>query len=229
MQPYFLPYVGYWQLMASVDRFVILDDVAFPTRGWVHRNRMLVAGRATWFGLHVAGASQRRRIDELHLAPDGRWRRVLIRTLEVHYARAAHGAALRAWLDEHLHTLHPRLVDLLLELQEGIRARLGLRSPLIRASTAHPRGALSGVERVLDICRREGAATYVNAPGGVHLYDPERFAASGIALEFLQPPAEPRSGGVPPGCGPLSILHHLMHLHPDVLAEHVAAWRTVRA
>ena len=46
MQPYFLPYIGYFQLLAAVDTFVVLDDVNYINRGWINRNRLLINGVA---------------------------------------------------------------------------------------------------------------------------------------------------------------------------------------
>ena len=54
MQPYFLPYIGYWQLMAAVDTFVIYDNIKYTKKGWINRNRMLLNGEAVTFSLPLA-------------------------------------------------------------------------------------------------------------------------------------------------------------------------------
>lgn len=81
MQPYLLPYLGYYQLMASTDQFVILDDVGFINRGWINRNRIPIAGVSQYITLPLLKASQNREIREIDIAPDDGWKPWLARTL----------------------------------------------------------------------------------------------------------------------------------------------------
>lgn len=67
MQPYFLPYIGYWQLLNAVDAYVILDDVNYIGRGWINRNRILIHGEPAYLNLPVSKASQNRKINELQV------------------------------------------------------------------------------------------------------------------------------------------------------------------
>lgn len=55
MQPYFLPYIGYFQLMKAVDRYVIYDDVNYIKGGWINRNNLLVNGRKQLFTIALEG------------------------------------------------------------------------------------------------------------------------------------------------------------------------------
>lgn len=57
MQPYFFPYIGYWQLMNAVDKYVIYDDVNFIKGGWINRNRILLNGKPQYFNVQMKGAS----------------------------------------------------------------------------------------------------------------------------------------------------------------------------
>ena len=82
MQPYFLPYLGYFQLMAAVDKFVIYDDVRFINRGWINRNRILVKGRDHLFTVPLRGASQNRNINEIAVVAEKSWREKLLRTFD---------------------------------------------------------------------------------------------------------------------------------------------------
>ena len=68
-QPYFLPYIGYWQLIRSADIFLIGDDYQYKTRSWISRNRILQKGKPVWFGIEIEKASCSRLCTELHLAP----------------------------------------------------------------------------------------------------------------------------------------------------------------
>ena len=88
MQPYFLPYIGYFQLMAAVDKFVLLDDVNFINRGWINRNRIAVNDEPYWITIPLAKASQNRLINELEIIDDPSWKRKVVRTVELNYKRA---------------------------------------------------------------------------------------------------------------------------------------------
>ena len=67
MQPYFFPYLGYFQLINAVDKFVVLDDVNYINKGWINRNRILINGHATFMTLPLQKASQNKRINEIEL------------------------------------------------------------------------------------------------------------------------------------------------------------------
>ena len=70
MQPYFMPYLGYFQLITAVDRFVIYDDVNYIKRGYINRNAILIDGHAHSFTLPLRKASQNKLIHEIELLDD---------------------------------------------------------------------------------------------------------------------------------------------------------------
>src|SRR4051812_7809722 len=88
MQPYFVPYLGYFQLLAAVDKIVLLDDVNFINGGWINRNRIRVNGQPHWLTLPLAQASQNRLINEINIVDDPAWKRKAVRTLELTYQEA---------------------------------------------------------------------------------------------------------------------------------------------
>ena len=85
MQPYFVPYIGYWQLMNAVDKYVIYDDVNFIKRGWINRNNILVNGKAQLFTISLNRASQNRLINEIEIGDDFQ---NFLRTIEMAYKKA---------------------------------------------------------------------------------------------------------------------------------------------
>ena len=85
MQPYFLPYIGYWQLLNAVDQYVIYDDVNFINRGWINRNRILINGKPAYFNLPVLGASQNKLIREIKVNPDKKLMDKNLKTIELAY------------------------------------------------------------------------------------------------------------------------------------------------
>ena len=90
MQPYFLPYLGYFQLLAAVDIFVILDDVNYINRGWINRNRILLNGQPCWVTLPISKASQNRRINEISLDTNKRFTSKTLDRIRHAYTRAPH-------------------------------------------------------------------------------------------------------------------------------------------
>jgi hypothetical protein len=182
MQPYFLPYPGYFRLIAQSDLFVAFDCVQFPRRGWVHRNRLRDrAGELQWLTLPLAYAPQSAQIRDLAFAPDAALamaERLRPFRLEEEAVRA---------LVERLRRPSGPAADFIIELLAEVCARLGLRFVPIRSSALGLPEALKGQERILEILRRLGADRYLNAPGGRELYDPEAFAQAGVALDFLPP------------------------------------------
>src|SRR4051812_4492478 len=100
MQPYLLPYIGYFQLIAAVDRFLFLDDVNYINRGWINRNRILLGGKDHLFTLNLKEVSQNKKINEIEIAKDERWTAKFLRTVESAYRKAPHYSAVMPILQE---------------------------------------------------------------------------------------------------------------------------------
>ena len=88
MQPYFLPYIGYFQLLNAVDTFVLYDDVSFINRGWVNRNNLLLGGKPYLFTIPLANASQNRLIHEVQISQDTAWGKKTLKTFQQAYQKA---------------------------------------------------------------------------------------------------------------------------------------------
>lgn len=218
MQPYFFPYLGYWQLMSQVDRFVVYDDVQYKKGGWINRNRILIGDRPHYISVPLQGASPNCRICDLALLDNDLWRTKLLKSLELNYRRSPHFESSFALVQSIV--LYPSrdLADYLLNQLQSVASALGITAQLIASSRIYGNQALRGTERVLDICKRERATVYVNAPGGRSLYQAEPFAAAGVTLRFLTPhlPAYPqRQQGFVAG---LSIIDALMSMGASGLA-----------
>jgi WbqC-like protein family len=187
MQPYFMPYIGYFQLMAAVDKIVLLDDVNFINGGWINRNRITVDGRPHWLTLPLAKASQNRLINEIEIVDDPSWKTKAMRTIGLSYRNAPFVEHVLPFVSNLLEEARGSL-SLFLSWHLGQVAELiGVDTRIEPTSAIYPRETRSGQNRVLDICLREGATSYVNLPGGKNLYDPQLFASAGINLLFLQP------------------------------------------
>jgi len=188
MQPYFLPYIGYFQLMAAVDKFVIYDDVNFIKRGWVNRNRILLYGRAHSIVIPLQSASQNRRINEIELVSERSWRTRMLKTVRHAYSKAPQFENVFALVSTIVNFDEDNLSRYLFNTLKSIRDYLGIKTELVPTSAIYANRSLKGQTRILDICRRERASVYLNLSGGEELYGEDIFCADGVALRFLAPP-----------------------------------------
>ena len=187
MQPYFIPYTGYFRLFAASDLFVIYDCVQFTRQGWVHRNRLVdVSGNKRWLTLPLAKAPQSVLIRDLQFASNAE--AVLMDRLRPFSLAALDPIAAAPVLDA-LRAVGGHPVDYIACLLERIVTYLGLPWTVIRSSSLDVPASFHGQDRILEIARRLGATRYVNASGGQDLYKPASFADAGIDLKFL--PAYP--------------------------------------
>jgi hypothetical protein len=222
MQPYFLPYLGYFQLMAAVDKFVVFDDVNFINRGWINRNRLLLNGAAHTFTAPLRGASQNRLICEIELVDEPVWREKLLRTISQAYGNAPYYAQVFSLLESIVLYPSVRLDEFLLNSLREILRYLSLSVEIVGTSRIYKNAAFKGQERILDICRQEGAGTYVNSIGGMDLYDRHQFSEQGVRLQFLQSRPIIYAQGQGEHVPGLSILDVLMFNQPDVARQLLA-------
>jgi WbqC-like protein len=215
MQPYLFPYLGYFHLIHAADKFVFYDDVNFIKNGWINRNRLLLAGSPHYFTVPLAGASPFAAIKDVKFeTPGERWKRKMRATFEQAYKAAAHRDDGLRLLDTVLSSSTDSIADLARSSVRAVLEYLGLRRDVVDTAQGYKNDALKGQDRILDICRREAATTYVNLPGGRGLYDSGAFRSAGIDLRFIDsqfPPYSQGSGAFVPG---LSILDAVMHCPP---------------
>jgi hypothetical protein len=227
MQPYFLPYIGYFQLMAAVDTFVFHDDVQYTKGGWTNRNRYLHHHAPAWMSLPVEHASHLGSIRERHYTADKRARAALGNKVREAYRQAPRFDAAMPVLDACLASQVTSVGDANAASLEGVANMLGLRVRMLKASSLHGHQDLAAQDRVIAICKALGASTYVNAAGGTALYDEATFADAGIELRFLRhalPPYDQFGGTF---CAGLSVLDVLMFNDLDAVAAQLHMARTV--
>ncbi len=212
MQPYFLPYIGYLQLMDTVDTFVLYDDVAFINRGWINRNRLLINGQEHLFTVPLRDASQNKRINEVHLADDPKWRGKLLKTIEQGYRKAPNYATVMPLTEKIINFATDSIADLCCHSLVELNQYLGINTRLVPSSAVYANGHLKAQERIIDICRQENATRYINPIGGQELYDKAAFSEQGINLNFMQSNARPYPQLKQPDFIPwLSVLDVLMN------------------
>lgn len=187
MQPYFMPYIGYWQLIAAVDTYVVYDDVNFIKRGWINRNNILLKGEKKLFSIALHEASQNKLINEISIADDFS---KLRKTIQMAYAKAPFYAEIMELLDSIFD--YPKH-NIALFIDNSIRKvcdYLNIQTNIILSSNIEKDNALKGQEKIISICKLLQADTYINAIGGVELYDKKVFERNNICLLFLKPEIE---------------------------------------
>ena len=224
MQPYFLPYVGYFQLIAAVDTFVVYDTIKYTKKGWINRNRMLRNGQAATFSLPLRRASDALDIRDREIAPEFR-RQSLLAQVRGAYRRAPQFEPTYALLTGIMANEERNLFRFIEHSIRLLCEHLGLGAAIRRSSDIPTDASLRGQDRVIATCEAVGAARYVNPIGGLDLYSREAFAARGIELLFLRsrpleyaqfgarlraPAVRPRRADVqPPADGPRDRPHRL--------------------
>lgn len=217
MQPYFLPYIGYFQLIAAADKFVIYDDVNFINRGWVNRNRLLLNGSAHTFTVPLRGASQNKLIFEIELAEDSKWRQKLLRTIHQSYSKATYYSTTIDLLERLIYYPTIHLDKFLLNSIQEIATYLYINIDIVPTSRIYNNENLKGQDRILDICRLENVSDYINPIGGLELYDKPTFESRGLKLHFLKSTLTPYAQGIEDHVPWLSIVDVLMFNKPSDL------------
>lgn len=188
MQPYLFPYIGYFQLMNAVDKFVILDDVNFVKRGWINRNRILVNGKAHLFTIPLKGASQNKNIKDIQISDEENRRDKLLKTIKLNYKKAPFFSQDVSQLVKSIISSQEKLISrMIVKSIEKINNYLNIKTIIIESSDIYNNLHLKREDRIIDICLQEKASHYINLIGGKDIYSKEAFLQKGIILHFLQP------------------------------------------
>ena len=185
MQPYFFPYIGYWQLMNHVDQYVIYDDVNFIKGGWINRNRILNHGKVQFFNLMMRGASPNKQINQIEIETDERVIRKNLRMIENCYGKAPYYKQTYELICDMMFYKDANLAGFLANAIMRMAEYLGMNTKFIISSGLEKNNELHGQDKVIHICRLLGADEYYNASGGQTLYDYESFEKQGITLKFV--------------------------------------------
>ena len=185
MQPYFLPYIGYFQLMAAVDLFVVYDNIKYTKKGWINRNRFLLNGSDAMFSLPLKTGSDSLDVVERELAADFD-RAKLLKQFAGAYRSAPHFEQVYPLLERVVGHSAGNLFRYLHHALVEVCAHLGIRTPVRISSSIPLEPGLKAQDKVLALCATLGATRYINPIGGTELYAKEDFAARGIELQFLK-------------------------------------------
>ena len=185
MQPYFLPYIGYFRLIAGVDMFIIYDNIKYTKKGWINRNRMLLNGKDAMFSLPLKNASNSLDIRERELADDFNQEKLLSQ-FKGAYRQAPQFAQTIQLLERIVRNEEKNLFRFLHHSIIKICDHLEIKTEIKISSDIAIDHDLKSQDKVLALCEAVGATKYVNAIGGVELYSKETFMERGIDLKFIQ-------------------------------------------
>ena len=189
MQPYFFPYIGYFQLMHAVDTFVFFDDVQYIDRGWVNRNRIPLGGKAAWLSMPVAHASQKLPIkDREYLVEKGA--KPIQQKIRSAYPKPSQRAG-HALIEDLLFFGEKNVAAYNCNLLQSIANYLGIPCKFTTSSAVLGECSLRGQERIIKLCKKLNASEYINPIGGLPLYDSQMFEKENIKLSFLRTTAVP--------------------------------------
>lgn len=188
MQPYVFPYIGYFQLIHAVDKFVFYDDVNFIKQGWINRNRILSNDAELLFSVPLEQISSYRKINETKINESlyTKWQNKFLKTIEQSYKRAPYFPVINPMIRTVLSMKYVCINQLCVESVNAVIDYLEINTDIIPTSCGYNNDYLKAQDRVIDICIKENASVYVNAFGGIDLYNRSDFENAGLDLFFLR-------------------------------------------
>lgn len=182
MQPYFLPYIGYFQLINLVDKYVIYDDVNFIKGGWINRNRILLNGEPFMVNVIMQGASSFKKINEIEVARNNE---KILKTIEQAYKKAPYFNDVFPLLFDIIKFKNNNLASFIFNSITVLSDYMKIKTHFVLSSEIQKNNELKGQDKVIDICKLLDASEYYNAIGGQSLYNKLTFAENNIGLKFV--------------------------------------------
>lgn len=186
MQPYLFPYIGYFQLINAVDKFVIFDDVTYIKKGWINRNYILINKQKALFTVPLKNAGQNSLIKGIEISEDIKWRDKFLKTVELNYKKSPFFTETFEIIKQII-TLDEKFISRMIAGSfRIIGEKLNINTEIIESSAIYDSADLKGQQKVLNICKQEKATKYINPIGGTQLYESELFEENNIKLSFLK-------------------------------------------
>ncbi len=187
MQPYIFPYIGYFQLINAVDKFVIYDNIQFTKKGWINRNRLLLNGKDEYFTLPLKNDSDFLNVNERELSTD--WlkeKTKILNKIKENYKKAPYFNEVYNLVESNFNFENLNLFDFILNALKNTLNYLTIKTEIVVSSTLAINHSLKAEEKVIAICKALNAETYINPNGGIELYSKEHFLNEGIKLNFIK-------------------------------------------
>lgn len=185
MQPYFFPYIGYFQLINAVDEFVIYDNIQFTKKGWINRNRILVNGKVDYISLPIKKDSDYLNVNQRFLSDS--WsvdRKKILNRVTESYRKAQKFDQIYPLFEKCLNTEEINLFDFIHYTLKETLSFMDISTKITISSSIDINQDLKSEQKVVAICKAQNATIYINPIGGVELYSKERFKSNEITLQF---------------------------------------------
>lgn len=188
MQPYTFPYIGYFQMISAVDKFVFYDDVNYIKQGWINRNKILLNNKEYLFTIPLEKATSFSLIKDTKI--DSKqyesWKINFLKTLRQNYKKAPYFIAI---YDLCICTLDSNCISISEVAIKSVMLAskyLNLKTEFVISSEQNADKELGRMERLIEICKKENANFYINGLGGLHLYKKDEFAKKDVHLHFIK-------------------------------------------
>lgn len=185
MQPYFLPYIGYFQLIAAVDKFILYDNIKYTKKGWINRNRMLQNDKDVMFSLPLKNDSDALDVCQRELVADFN-RNKLLNQFKEAYRRAPYFTQTFPLIEQIVQFEDTNLFRYLHHSIARVCSHLDIATEIIISSDIAIDHKLKSQDKVLALCTATSADTYINTIGGIELYSKDVFNAQRIELLFIK-------------------------------------------
>lgn len=187
MQPYFMPYIGYFQLISSVDEFIIYDNIQYTKKGWINRNRISVNGKDQFITIPIKKDSDYLDVSERMISDNwGKEKYKILNIIKSFYGKAPNFKEAYGVIEDCLNIEEENLFNFIYETILIINNFLDIKTKIIISSDIDIDHNLRSKNKVIEICKNRNAEIYVNSIGGISLYDKEEFKDNGIILNFIK-------------------------------------------
>lgn len=230
MQPYFFPYIGYFQLIHSVDEFVIFDQAQHIRRSWITRNRILNAHKETvYINVPVCKAPRETKIKDIIINNELNWQEKIIQQLN-YYKDAPNYSHVLEFVKECLRKEYTKLSQLNTCLLRKTCKLLNIETNITVLSESFPSidEADDADEWGIIVSKALNATTYINAIGGKEFYNTQKYNEEGLEIKFVNPMLEPYKQFNHEFISGLSIIDVLMFNNIDHIIEMIENKEFVR-
>ena len=207
MQPYFFPYIGYFQLINAVDKYILYDNLNYIKEGWVHRNKILINGNPFYIIANVKKKSSFKKINRIFLDDDKRWKDKMLKGILLHYKSAPFFDEVYPFIkiliynenviiskyNIHIISEICNFLEIDTIISTEIEQYTDLEKKLEKENFTMDNFSHISLEkvspkvvRVIEICNKEKASIFINAIGGKILYNKDEFKKNGIDLFFVK-------------------------------------------
>ncbi|WP_332648199.1 WbqC family protein [Lysinibacillus sp. 54212] len=221
MQPYFFPYIGYFQLIHAVNEFIIFDNAQYIRRGWMNRNRILNGHKESiYINVPVQKAPRETKIKDIVINNELDWKANLFQQIN-YYRKAPNYAFVSDFLDECLYKNTSSLSQFNAILLKKVCNLLEIDTKITILSEKLPMISVANAadEWGVEVCKALNATTYINAIGGIEFYNQQKYLENNIEIQFIKPVLKPYKQFNQIFIPGLSIIDVMMFNHTQEIKE----------